>query len=147
MILARFGYEAFYVNSRKGFYTLSDISFEYGKDVETQGTTGNKPISYITAKKLIASGFKIHLDGRFVDVKAKIDAWSAMAEDNKLYAFSIGNVFVSKNKFIVQSVKVSNVSVNGRGKYLSADLDVSIQEYAGTGSKIGILQKRLADYE
>ena len=146
MILARFGYEAFYVNSRKGFYTLDGLSFEYGKEVETQGTTGKKPISYITALKLINGGFKIHLDARFVNVMEKIETWRKMSEDNKLYAFSIADKFVSQNKFVVLSVKVSNEKINGKGKLLSADLDISIQEYAGTATKIGILQKRLEDY-
>ena len=148
MILATFGLETFYVTSQKGIYTLSDLSLEYGKNLETQGTTGKKPISYITALELIKSNFKIHLDTRFVDVDAKIEAWRKMSEDNKLYVFSIGGVLVSTNKFAVQSVKVSNIKINGRGKKLSADLDISIQEHTDpnkTGT-IGILQKRLEDY-
>lgn len=146
MIIARFGYEAFYANSRKGFYTLDGISFEYGKDVETQGTTGKKPISYITALKLINGGFKIHLDARFVNVMEKIEAWRKMSEDNNLYVFSIADKLVSQNKFIVLSAKVSNEKYNGRGMLLSADLDITIQEYAGTSTNIGILKKRLEDY-
>lgn len=146
MILARFGYESFYATSEKGFYTFSDLSFEYGKNLETQGTTGKKPISYITALELIKSGFKIHLDSRFVNIDEKIDAWRKMAEDNNLYVFSIGGVIVSQNKFVVQSVKVSNIRINGRGQKLHADLDITIQEYAGTAKVIGILQKRLEDY-
>jgi hypothetical protein len=148
MILARFGYEAFYVKSGKGIYTISDLSIEYGKTLETQGTTGYKPISYITALELIKTGFKIHLDQRFVDVDTKIDAWREMAENRKLYVFSVGGVLVSQNKFVVQSVKVSNIRINGRGKKLSADLDISIQEYAGdqSNSEIGVLRRRLADY-
>lgn len=148
MILARFGYETFYVTSEKGIYTFSDLSIEFGKNLETQGTTGKKPISYITALELIKSSFKIHLDARFVDVDSKITAWRQMAEDNKLYAFSVGGVLVSQNKFAVQAVKVSNIKINGRGKKLSADLDISIQEHTDpnkTGT-IGILQKRLEDY-
>ena len=147
MILARFGYEAFYVNSRKGFYTIDELSFEYGKSIETQGTTGQKPISYITALNLIKTGFKIHLDARFVDIAEKRLAWKNMSEDNKLYAFSVGGKFVSNNKFVVQSVKESNFKINGKGEILSLDLEISIEEYAGKSSKIGILQKRLADYE
>ena len=146
MILAKFGNEAFYVSSKDGFYTFDGLSLEYGKSIETQGTTGKKPISYITALSLIKSGFKIHLDKRFVDVQAKIEAWRKMAESNNLYVFTIGNVMVSQNKFVVQSVKVDNIRINGRGVWLSADLDVSIEEYAGTASVIGILQKRLEDY-
>lgn len=151
MILARFGnetdsYEYFYVNSKKGIHTISDLSFSYGKDVETQGTTGYKPISYITALKLVKGGFKIHLDHRFVDVKEKIDKWQAWSENNHLYGFSIGNKFISKNKFVVLEAKVSNTKINGKGKYLSADLDITIEEYAGKNKNIGILRKRLEDY-
>lgn len=148
MILAQFGNESFYVNSEKGIYTIGDVSFEYGKEVESQGTTGNKPITYITALKLISSGFKIHLDHRFVDVKEKIDIWREMAENNKLYSFSIGGVFVSSNKFGVLSAKVSNLKVNGKGKWLSCDLDISVEENTDPNNQgyIGILKKRLEDY-
>ena len=147
MILAAFGRETFRVTNKE-IYTISDLSFEYGKNLETQGTTGQKPVSYITALELIKSSFKIHLDARFVDVDKKIAAWSKMAEDNKIYVFSIGGVVVSQNKFAVQSVKVSNIKINGRGKKLSADLDVSIQEHTDPNKSgtIGILQKRLEDY-
>ena len=147
MILASFGKESFYVSSEKGIYTVSDLSMEYGKNIETQGTTGKKPISYITALNLIKTGFKIHLDCRFVNVDEKINAWRTMAEGNNLYVFTLGGVLVSQNKFIVQSVKVGNVKINGRGVKLSAELDVTIEEYAGTASVMGILQKRLEDYQ
>ena len=148
MILARFGEEYFYVNSNKGIYTIDGLSFEYGKEVETQGTTGYKPLSYITALKLINSGFKIRLDHRFVDVQKKIDTWKNMSEGNKHYAFSVGGTYISENHFVVLSAKVSNVKINGKGKWLSADLDISVQEYSGTKEHetIGILKKRLEDY-
>ena len=147
MIIARFGYEAFYVTSEKGFYTLADLSFEYGKELENQGTTGKaKPISYITSINLIKGGFKIHLDHRFVDIHEKRRVWKEMAEGNKLYAFSVGGVYVSDNKFTIKSLKESNIKVNGKGQWLSLDLDVSIEEYAGTQTELTVLKKRLADY-
>lgn len=169
MIIARFGntenidYEYFGVytnNVKKNIYTISDLTFDYGKTLETQGTTGNKPVSYITALALINSSFKIHLDHRFVNVQEKIVRWKERAEDNNLYGFSFSDTkskktfFLTSNKksknspakFVVESVKVSNVRIDGRGVWLSADLDISIQEYAGTKNKIGILRKRLADY-
>lgn len=145
-VLAKFGSETFYVSSEKGIYTFSDLSIEYGKTLETQGTTGKKPISYITALELIKTGFKIHLDVRFVNVDEKINIWKSMAESNNVYVFTVGGKLVSQNKFAVQSVKVDNIKINGRGTKLSADLDVSIQEFAGSTAKIGILKKRLEDY-
>ena len=170
MIIARFGntensdYEYFNVGKVGGgktsIYTISDLTFDYGKTLETQGTTGSKPISYITALALINSSFKIHLDHRFVNVQEKIVRWKERAEDNNLYGFSFSDsrtgktFFLTSNKhsenspakFVVESVKVSNVRINGRGVWLSADLDISIQEYAGKQNTIGILRKRLADF-
>lgn len=138
--------EYFYVSSQQGIYTISDLSFEYGKTLETQGTTGNKPVSYITALKLINSGFKIHLDHRFVDVVKKEEKWKSMSENNYIYNFYVGSQKIGKNPFVIESVKVSNIQINGRGIILSEDLDISLQEYAGGKSTIGILRKRLADY-
>ena len=143
--------EQFYVSSDKGIYTFSDLSLEYGKQIDTQGTTGNKPISYITALNLVKSGFKIHLDRRFVDIQAKIGMWKGMAENNYLYKLYIGSNAVIPNPVVIESVKVSNIRINGKGIWLSADIDVSIQEFAGNiknnPAKIGILRKRIADYE
>lgn len=142
--------ETFSVSSEDGIYTFSDVSFEYGKDIETQGTTGNKPISYITAYKLINSGFKIHLDHRFVDVRKKMHTWSKRAEGNGLYRMYIGSVALCTNPIVVESVKVSNLRVSGKGVWLSADLDISVQEFAGdiknNPARMGILRKRLADF-
>ena len=131
MEIARFGTEAFYVNSKNGIYTPSDLSFEYGKTIETQSASGKKPVSYMGDVSLIKSGFKLHLDCRFVNVQQKIDTWRSMAEGNKLYAYSVGGKMVSTNKFVVTSVKESNIKMNGRGVMVSADLDISIEEYAG----------------
>lgn len=147
MILAQFGYEVFYVNSTNGIYTPSDLSFEYGKTIETEKRAGKKPLSYMGEVSLIKSGFKLHLDNRFVDVQSKIDKWQAMAEGNYLYAFTIGNKLVSTNKFVVTSVKVSNVKTNGRGVKLSADLDISIEEYAGKQTDKSLKTKPLEEYE
>lgn len=146
MELARFGYQSFFVNSSRGIYTPSDLSFEYGKSIETQSSAGKKPVSYMGDINLIKTGFKLHLDCRFVDVQSKIDAWRTMAEGTNLYAFSIGGKLVSSNKFIVTSVKVSNLNINGRGVTLSADLDISIEEYAGKRTST-LNTKPLYDYE
>lgn len=144
--LARFGYETFYANSDKGIYTPSNLSFEYGKTIETQSTAGKKPVSYMGDVSLIKSGFKLHLDCRFVDVQSKVNTWRNMAESSNTYAYSIGGVFVSSNKFVVTSVKESNIKINGRGVKISCDLDISIEEYAGN-QKSGLKTKPLENYE
>ena len=83
--IARFGYEVFYVNSTNGIYTPSDLSIEYGKAIEKQSTAGSKPKSFVGDINLITSGFKIHLDARFVDVEAKINTWRQYAESKYTY--------------------------------------------------------------
>ena len=146
MNIARFGNESFFVNSKNGIYTPSDLSFEYGKQIETETTTGRKPVSYMGSINLIKSGFKLHLDRRFVDVQQKVDTWRDMAESNNIYAYSVGGVMVSKNKFVVTSVKESNIKINGRGEKISCDLDISVEEYAGNQYK-GLTTKPLEEYE
>ena len=154
MILAEFVhkhtgeiYESFFV-SEKGIYTFNDLNLEYGKTIETQGTTGNKPVSYVTALALAKGSIKIHLDQRFVDVQGKIGRWKNIAETRDLFYFKIGGKLAIPNPVVIESTKVSNIRINGRGIWLSADIDVSFQEYAGgqEHDTIGILQKRLEDY-
>jgi len=155
MEIARFGTETFHANSTSGIYTPSDLSFEYGKAIETQSTAGKKPTSYIGDINLLKSGFKLHLDSRFVNVKTKIENWKKYAEENDSYLFTIGGKLVSQSRFVVTSVKVSNIKINGRGVMLSADLDISIQEYANRAlSKSGkwyyvrkLSTKPLEEYE
>ncbi len=146
MDVAKFGSERFYVNSKNGIYTPSDLSFEYGKTIETQSTAGKKPVSYMGDVNLIKSGFKLHLDGRFVNVRGKVGIWQRMAESRNLFAFTLGGKLVSDNKFVVTSAKVSNIMTNKAGVMTSADLDISIEEYAGSQKK-ELNTKPLEEYE
>lgn len=146
MDVAKFGSERFYVNSKNGIYTPSDLSFEYGKTIVTESRTGKKPISYMGDVNLIKSGFKIRLDNRFVNIRGKINIWQRMAESRELCAFTLGGMLVSSNKFVVTSVKVSNIRTNKAGVMTSADLDISIEEYAGSQKK-ELNTKPLEEYE
>jgi hypothetical protein len=142
-----FGREKF-VAEIKQIYTPRDLSFSFGKSTEKQGTTGKKPISYITEINLIKISFKIHLSRRLgVDVFAKIEAWKNMAEGKDTHAFTFGGGYITTNRFYVESVSVDVKEINQNGEIITADLSVTIEEYAGWGIAMLNKTESLNDYE
>lgn len=145
--ICSFGYQNFRADINQ-IYTPKGISLEYGKELETQGTTGKKPISYLKSIKLIKISFNIHLSRRLgVGVESKIDAWRTMAENNIPYAFFIGGVPLSKNKFICTSVKADVKEIDKNGTIVTADLNITAEEYAGNSAKVGLKTDDLDNYD
>jgi hypothetical protein len=131
-----FGYQNFRADINQ-IYTPNGISIEYGKETETQGTTGQKPILYLKSVNLIKISFKIHLSRRLgVGVESKIDAWKTMAENNIPYAFLIGGKYISKNRFVCKSAKETIKEINQNGVIITADLDITLEEYAGHSARL-----------
>ncbi len=142
-----FGHENFVADIDK-IYTPKDLSFSFGKSTDKQGTTGKKPIAYITEINLIKASFKVHLSRRLgVDVFAKIEAWKKMAEGKDTYAFTIGGKYLTKNRFSVESVSVDAKEINKKGEIVTADLSITIEEYAGYGVAMLNKTENLNDYE
>lgn len=142
-----FGHENFVADIDQ-IYTPRDLSFSFGKGTEKQGTTGAKPITYITEINLIKVSFKIHLSRRLgVDVWAKIEAWKKMAEGKDTYAFTIGGKYITRNRFAVESVSVDVKEVSKRGEIVTADLSITVEEYAGHGIAMLNKTENLKDYE
>lgn len=130
-----FGYQNFRADINQ-IYTPNGISIEYGKETETQGTTGQKPILYLKSVKLIKISFTIHLSRRLgVGVESKIDAWKTMAENNIPYPFLIGGKYISKNRFLCMSAKEKIKEVKN-GVIVTADLDITLEEYAGHSARL-----------
>lgn len=135
-----FGYQVFEATSGK-VYTPNGLEMEWGKETETQGIVGQKPISYVKSKSLIKANFRIN-SSRYLgsDPEAVKAAWSEMAENNMTYGFMIGNEYVG-TRFIVKSVRMTNTRYNGSGKLISATFDISVEEYAGENYKLSVLQE------
>lgn len=131
-----FGYQNFRADIKQ-IYTPNGISLKFGKELETQGTTGKKPITYLKSVKLIKIPFKIHLSRRFgVNVESKIEAWQTMAENNIPYAFLIGGKPVSKNRFICTDAEADVKEMDKNGVIITAVLNVTLEEYAGQSARL-----------
>lgn len=142
-----FGYQNFRADINQ-IYTPKGISLEFGKELETQGTTGKKPISYLKSISLIKVSFTIHLSRRLgVGVESKIDAWKTMAENNIPYAFLIGGKPVSTNKFICTNAKADIKEIDKNGVIVTADLNITVEEYAGQSARVGIKTESLDEYD
>lgn len=131
-----FGHQIFRADISQ-VYTPNGISLEFGKELEAQGTTGKKPVLYLKSINLIKIPFKIHLSRRLgVGVESKIEAWKTMAENNIPYAFLIGGKPVSKNRFVCTSAKVTIKEISKKGVIVAADLDITLEEYAGHSARL-----------
>lgn len=145
--MCSFGYQVFRADIRQ-IYTPNGISLKFGKQFEEQGTTGEKPIIYLKSVDLITIPFTIHLSRRLgVDVKSKISAWQTMAENNIPYAFLIGGEPVSKNRFVVESVEASIKEIDKNGVIITADVNVTVKEYAGHSARLLIKTENLESYD
>lgn len=142
-----FGYQNFRADINQ-IYTPNGISIEFGKELGTQETTGEKPVSYLKSINLIKIPFRIHLSRRLgVGVESKIDAWKTMAENNIPYAFLIGGKPVTKNRFVCTNVKVDIKEISKEGVIVTADLDITLEEYAGNSARVGLSTKELEEYD
>lgn len=142
-----FGYQNFKADINQ-VYTPNGISLEFGKQLETQGTTGKKPISYLKSIDLIKIPFKIHLSRRLgVGIESKIEAWQTMAENNIPYTFVIGGKPVSKNRFICTNVKANIKEIDKKGVIVTADLEITLEEYAGQSARLLLSTEELKDYD
>lgn len=140
-----FGYQNFRADLTQ-IYTPKSISISYGKGTETQGTKGKKPVSYISEIELSKVSFNIYLSRRLgVGVESKIEAWKTMAENNIPYTFVIGGQYIGK--FLCKSVSVEVKEIDKKGVIVTANLSVSLEEYAGNSARVGVLSKALEEYD
>ena len=140
-----FGYQNFRADFTQ-IYTPNSISLKHGKQTETQGTKGKKPVSYISEIDLATISFKIHLTRRLgVGVEGITDAWIIMSENNIPYAFVIGGRYMGK--FLCKSVDVEIKEMNKKGVIVTAVLSVTLEEYKGQSARVGVLSKAVEDYD
>ena len=145
--ICSFGYQNFKADINQ-IYTPNGISLEFGKQLESQGETGKKPVLYLKSVNLIKIAFKIHLSRRLgVGVESKIEAWKTMAENNIPYSFLIGGKPVSKNRFICSNAKADIKEIDKNGVIVTADLEITLEEYAGHSARLLLHTENLDEYD
>lgn len=133
MPIATFQKKVFQVSSDRK-YTFNGLTWGAGLDTEAQEKLKDKPSTYIKGIGLNTLSIEITLRQDFgMNVRAEIEQWEAIRDKQIPDYFILGTKPVSKNKFLLKSVTVSDPEIDGRGRILKASLKLEFEEYVRAG--------------
>lgn len=129
MTIAQFGKKQFTVGRNK-IYTFKGFSYSTKLATEKQEASGKKPSTNIKGAELISISMTLPLQSNLgVDVRLEMESWEQIQNAAVPELFMLGNKTLSINKFLLTDMSVSNITVDGKGKILSAEIKLSFTEY------------------
>lgn len=134
MVIAAFGNKIFSVSSNK-INTFDGLAYSGELQTEAQDVAGQKPSTYIKGDGLMPVSMELDLKVEFgLNVRAEIDNWQKVRAAAIPQFLNIGGKPLSVNRFLLKSVSVSEVKIDGRGGYRSAKVALTFEEYVRAGS-------------
>lgn len=134
MAIAIFGKKTFQVSGKR-IYTFNDFTLGSQLNTESQDVAGKKPSTYIKGADLNSMAFSIPLDASLnVNVRAEYENWEAIKDAGIAYPFILGGRPISRNKWLLKNVDLSDVQIDLKGNMLKAILKVQFEEYVRPGS-------------
>lgn len=116
--------------------TLNGLTWSGELDTEAQEKLGSKPSTYIKGESLSSLSFDVPLRADFgIKVRAEIESWEAIKSKSKPGIFILGTKPVGKNQWLLKSVGVSDMDIDGRGNISKATLKLEFEEYVRAGQK------------
>jgi hypothetical protein len=135
MPIASFKGKVFQVSANK-IYTLNGLSWSGSLDTEAQEKLGDKPSTYIKGSNLTTMSFEIPLRVDFGhNVRSEIESWESIKEQRSPDIFILGQKPIGKNKWLLKTVTVENMEIDGSGNILKASLKLEFEEYVRAGKK------------
>jgi len=135
MSIAIFGSKSFSVSSHK-VLTFNELTFSGQLQVDTQEVDKEKPSTYIKGPGLEKLSFMVQLEASLgVDVRAEMDSWRSIRDAGQPQVFSIGGKPLSGNKWLLTSVEITDTVIDGAGRFSSAKLSLTFEEYVRPGKK------------
>lgn len=134
MVIGAFGNKTFEV-SQDNIYTFDNLSVDESLNVEMQETDGGKPATYIKGYKEMSISFEIVLRQRFCNVLSEIDWWFLKMRSETPEYLTLGNKTYGTNKFLLNSVAISDTLIAPNGDYINAKLNLKFSEWTKAGYK------------
>lgn len=135
MSIAAFGGLVFRGGIKKGT-PVSNYSAKFAIDTEKQEQQSGKPATLIKGAQLAAISFAVYLNRMLgVDLDDIIAQAQALCEAGVPYPLIIGNSPISTNRFLLTSVSVSDALLDGKGRILTAQLELSFEEFVKEGTQ------------
>lgn len=134
MQIAIFAKKTFQVSSRK-VYTFDEFATGSTLQTEKQDVAGKKPSTYIKGSDLDSMSFNISLNRSLgMNVRAEYESWKALEESKVPYPFILGGRPFGPNKWLLTSVNLNGVKIDGKGEIVSGVLQLQFEEYVRPGS-------------
>ncbi|MHC1683679.1 MAG: phage tail protein [Clostridiaceae bacterium] len=135
MAIASFASKTFNASLKK-VYTFNSFTRSGSLNIEEQEVEGQKPSSYIKGSSLEDLSLAIPLIAQnTINISTEIDSWMSIKDSKTPYPFILGNKMVGKNKFLLTNVSVSEATLNSKGEYLKATIQLQFKEFVRYGSK------------
>ncbi|WP_162463176.1 phage tail protein [Paenibacillus psychroresistens] len=133
MPIATFKNKVFQVSSNIK-YPLDGLAWSSALSSEAQEKLKSKPSTYIKGEALIPLSFTIPLFATLgINVRKEIESWQDILSKQLPDYFILGSKPISKNKFLLKSVGVSDTQIDGKGNMLKATLKLDFEEYVRAG--------------
>lgn len=132
-MIGSFGDKTFTVNSDI-VYTPETESQSTEISVDEQEVDGSKPSSYIKST-LDSVSLSIKLSWNYVYVEDEIRSWKAICDSHEPHMLFMGDNPVSENKYLLYSVKATDILRSSNGTALKATLALEFKEYVREGTK------------
>jgi hypothetical protein len=130
MLFCIFGPKGFTVSSDK-IMTFEDFKFATSLETQKQENLGRKPSTQIKNVNLSTFSIKVKVDATLgVHPSAQIDEWINVLSQAKPYPFLLNGSPFLNTKWLLVNVTVDKTSVDKYGNILSAELNLSFDEFA-----------------
>lgn len=134
-MIATFGDKVFSVSSNS-ILTFDGLSRGLGLEADAQEQDGQKPSTYIKGVSLETLKFTVALNSAMgIDVDGEIKSWETVLAAKIPYLFVLGDKPVIDNKFLLKTLNITDVVINGSGQKTKAKLDLDFEEYVRAGKK------------
>lgn len=124
-----FGSAVFSV-SDSHIYTLRDVSRTVAPRLGTHDLINRKPATEFVGEGLESLSFTISLHVNMgLSVRGELERWARMAEIGEVNYLVLDGRPVGSNRWVISSVSQAYGVIASGGGLVSAQLDVSLQEY------------------
>lgn len=128
-MIGSFGDVIFYV-SRESARTFKDLKRSEGGRFATHDIHLKKPKLEFLGPGLSQVSFKMEFDAfRGMNPAIETDKLIRMQRDGEYHLFIVGNKRFGMKYFVLKSVNINFKIIDNEGRILSAEADVSLEEY------------------
>lgn len=133
-MIASFANKQFDV-SDKQIKTFENLSFDAKLITEKQDGTGGKPLTTVKGEDLSSLKLSIPLSVEFgLSPLAEYNDWHSIMTSATPSAFILGTRQFGKNKYLLNSISMTDTNFSIKGVILSCKLELSFEEYAAQGT-------------